>query len=499
MPRKPYQAASVAEPFRLALAPDIDDRDGLLLKGGRLVNCYAEKNPLTNGYDIRRRPCIGNINYAPTLVGGVKGQGIFQWVSQGFTGMVYVFGTNSASDVYVGAAYVGTITGTLSYFRFTPVRASVPSLVINDGRSAWVLQFVTPNLTLTQITDVDFPLAGFCPGMPYLDGTLYAMDFFGNIYGSAIDDPFTYSALNVIVARSLPGVGVALVRQGNYIIALKSASVEIFYDTGNPPPGSPLSPVPGATKEYGCIDPSTLAGCQGTLVWVTFSQEGVGKVIRMDDLGVQIVSTPGVERWLSLAIMSGPSILTGSVYSFCFQRGGHRFYVLTSEVVNQTLVYDIDEGKWYQWTNWGTSPTAWPWVSSTYSTGGASKLLLQGRVGGIVAECDTDGKFSTDFNSPVYADIYTPNFDGGVDRRKTLAKLRFDVDRRANSTLHIRHNDNDYDPTSWSDYRDVSLDQIRPFLNNEGSFYRRAYHLRHYDPVPFRISAADLQIDIGTL
>jgi hypothetical protein len=94
-------------------------------------------------------------------------------------------------------------------------------------------------------------------------------------------------------------------------------------------------------------------------------------------------------------------------------------------------------------------------------------------------------------------DIYTPNFDAGVDRIKYLSQMRINADQTPGSLLQVRCSDNDYQ--SWDNFRTIDLSRTRPILNDEGSFYRRAYHFRHYANTAFRIRSCDLQMDIGTL
>jgi len=63
--------------------------------------------------------------------------------------------------------------------------------------------------------------------------------------------------------------------------------------------------------------------------------------------------------------------------------------------------------------------------------------------------------------------------------------------------LMIRCSDDDYQ--TWSNWRTVSLTQPRAFLQNCGTFAKRAYHLRHQADTTFRIMALESTFDIGTL
>jgi len=103
----------------------------------------------------------------------------------------------------------------------------------------------------------------------------------------------------------------------------------------------------------------------------------------------------------------------------------------------------------------------------------------------------------TDAGDPIRLDIYTPNYDAGTIRDKTLPALYFDCSQVPNSVLQIRHSDDDYQ--TWSQFRTLDLSQKKPRLINEGTFKRRAYNLRHESPTAFRIKSADYQMDVGSL
>ena len=94
-------------------------------------------------------------------------------------------------------------------------------------------------------------------------------------------------------------------------------------------------------------------------------------------------------------------------------------------------------------------------------------------------------------------DIYTPIFDGGTDRRKTLGAMYFKGDQIAASELEVRVSDDDYQ--NWSAIRTVDLSKKLPMLSNCGTFTKRAWWLRHNKRTKFRIDSVSVQLDLGTL
>jgi hypothetical protein len=277
---------------------------------------------------------------------------------------------------------------------------------------------------------------------------------------------------------------VAMAKQLIYAIAFKQWSVEAFYDAGNAT-GSPLGPVPAAKGPYGCISQDSVREIDGGLFWLSTNKSAATQVCMMRNLTVEVVSSPAIERLLGEADFS-------KIYSFTLKYEGHKWYIFTLVNNDLTLAYDISTGLWAQWTD--TNDHYWPIVDVTFESSTGRTLLL-GETNGKLYHLDSE--YMTDDGALFNADIYTPNFDGGVDRRKTLNIMRILGDQVTGSTLKIRVSDDDY--TTWSNFRTVDLSQRRPFLPNCGTFYRRALHLRHRCNTRFRLRALDLQLDIGTL
>jgi hypothetical protein len=306
---------------------------------------------------------------------------------------------------------------------------------------------------------------------------------YGGIGG--FDDPRLWDPLNIIVARIEPDRGVALRKHLTYVMAFKQWTVEAFYDAGNPT-GSPLRPVQGAQCVYGCASADSVQAIDGTLLWLTFNRTVSPQVARMDDLRATIISTPPIERLLDQIDFS-------HIHSWTFKHGGHRFYGLTVINSNYTLVYDLDQMLWYQWTD--AQGNYWPIVDHGYNDN--NKHVLQHETNGKLYLSEGDYEHPNDDGTIVPVDIYTTNFDAGIDRRKQLNIMRFNADQHAGSKLLVRCSDDDYQ--SWTNFRQVSLENKRPILTDCGTFYRRAWHIRHYANTPLRIKSVDLQLDIGTL
>lgn len=465
------QAQTVAIPKRLPLVTAPENRAISPDKDSRMVNCYAEKSQMDGEYWIFKR--AGLLKSSQPSGGAAAGNGMFNWL-----GDIYaVFG----AVLYKNGSSVGSVDGTASY-EFSSCLGAVPKLQLGNGVKAYNYDTATG---LVEITDGDFPIP-FVKGWAYLDGTVYVGTPDAEIHGSDINDPVNWDPLNFLTAQIEPDRGVALAKQLVYVVIFKQWSTEIFYDAANAT-GSPLGPVQGAKVNFGCVAADSVQSIDGILIWVCTNQSASTQVIKMEGLKAEIISTDPVERLLD-------NVDFTTVYSLQFKNIGHRFYIFTSVVSNLTLVYDLDEKLWHQWTD--SNGDYFPFSSVTYDSTTLRHQFQHESDGWIYLANES---YYTDNGDPITADIYTPNFDGGTYRRKQLNVMKFVADQASGSVLQVRHNDSDYGVDQWTNFRSVDLSRKTPMLANEGTFIRRAYNFRHQSATQFRMKAVELQVDIGTL
>jgi hypothetical protein len=183
---------------------------------------------------------------------------------------------------------------------------------------------------------------------------------------------------------------------------------------------------------------------------------------------------------------------TETIFSWQLKTEGHSFYIVTFKTANITLAYDLISGFWSYWSVNGNYV---PIVASAATT--APLHLVQGETDGNIFYIGRE--YTNDNGTIIRADIITPNFDAGSKRRKTLSMLEIVGDQVIGSELKVRFNDNDYDPSKWTNFRTINLANKSPKLPNCGTFVRRATHFRHESNTRMRISAVELQLDMGTL
>lgn len=463
------QAASVDKPPRLPLVVEPSNRDDTTSKDAKLVNCYVESKGQGEGkeYWIYKRAGF----FVNTTVAAALGSGVYNW-----RGDIYaIFG----ATFYKNGVNTGTVDSTGGVYQFTSCLGATPKLVLGNGVKAYTYD---SGAGLVEITDVDF-VKPYVKGWAYLDGTVYYMTADAAIRGSDINNPQSWDALNKLIAQIEPDGGVALAKQLVYVIAMKQWTTEIFYDAANAT-GSPLGRVEGAKINYGCVSADSVQDCDGSLLYLASNRSAAVQVLMIENLKAKIISTKAVERLLNGADYT-------QVFSWQFNDNGHRFYGVTMKNSNFTLVYDIAEDMWAQWTD--PDGNYFPFVAATFNS--TNQHIFQHVGNGKLYTADSG--FLTDDTSLITVDIVTPNFDGGVRRKKYLKVMTVIADQTQGSTLTVRVSDDDY--KTWTNWRTIDLNQKLPRLTDCGSFTRRATHFRHRAATPLRLQAVEMQLDIGTL
>lgn len=449
-----------------------------------------------------------------------------------------------------------TVPGLPFDFLQTDVAAGTLGFLFKSTADAYYFN----GTTVTKISDADYP-ATTVRGVAYLDGTYYVMNPNGEIFGSGINTPTSWTALNKIVAQMEPDAGVCLARLLNYLVAFGAYTTEFFFDAGNPAPGSPLSPYTSGMLNVGCAAAGSVAQTNNQIFFIGVTKQRGRSVYALTGTTPQIISTPTIERIINKDTLE-------TVFSFCVKIAGHNFYVLTLGNSDLTLVCDIATGDWKEWTSL-TAATPVSISSLTYDT---STKLVSATMATAHGRSDGDpvliaGAVQTEYNGLVnvtYIDsthfTYTPlsvptvtpatgtktltgytssafigNFYAGYGNIELIQDIdgniyTFDpevyedndipidvhirtalVDGGANqkkffSKLEVVSDRIDTevlmrytgdDYQSWTNYRAVNLSPKRSVLHRLGQDRRRAFELRHTDNTPLRLEALELTLEVG--
>lgn len=455
-------------------------------QGSQCVNAghvYTATNSATSGAT------------APTCTSGTCSDGAVTWQYAGTAAVITA--TPNAGAIQSG--YVTLISGGSGY-------ATTPPVVITDSSGTGATMTVTLN---------GFPQGGLVPGVAYLDTYTVVGQSNGRLYCSFVNDPSSWNALAYVTSYSEPNALVGISKHLNYVAAFSQWSTNFFYDSGTSTQltssntvsavvTSPLSPVNTYGFEIGCANGQSIAQLEQSIVWVGQSKDTGPAVYMLEGLSPVKVSSAYIERILETSNLT-------AMTSYVFKFNGHTFYVLTLGDLNVTIVYDIGEKTWYNWTYYtmGDSSSG---VSGLYAEQYFRASYYSGSYGqssgsnigtnyffldddnGIIYTID-EANYN-DAGAPIYFRVVTPLIDSGSTKRKFHRSLEI-VGDKVPANMKIRHSDDDYN--TWSSYRSVTLNQERPIIHQLGQSRRRAYEFLCTDNQPLRFESAELNYDIGEM
>jgi len=450
-----------------------------------------------------------------------------------------------------------TIAGLPFDFIQTDQAAGTVGFVFKSTKDA----FYYNGTTVTKITDADYP-ATTVRGIAYLDGTYYVMTPDAKIYGSDLNSPTSWTALNFLVAQMEPDGGVYLGRILNYIVAFGTYTTEFFYDAGNPAPGSPLSPYTSGMLNIGCAVAESVVQTNNQLFFMGVTRQKGRSIYVLTGTAPQIISSPSIDRILNADDLA-------AISAFCIKIAGHNFYVITLGTLGITLACDLITGDWKEWTSLTvagaktisalTYDTATGLASATTSTthgygdgdlvtvAGATQTQYNGTytisyvdtthftytpgsvpsatpaTGTITATGYTSGAFKGKFyagfsNSDIIQDssgnlysVSTSTYqDNSLPIDFHVRTALFDGgsnEKKFYSRVEVIGDQvstnlllrySSDDYQTWSYYRPVNLALKRASIARLGYGRRRAFEVRHTDNTPLRLEALELTFDKGS-
>lgn len=430
-------------------------------------NCYPEMVDKDNLFVIKR-PGLTEVHDFTDAAG----RGIYSW-----EGNLY---SVTGNTIRKGAATVGTINTTTGRVYYASTGGGSPLLVIHDKTDGWT---VNTSGTLTEITDAQFP-TNLVSGIAFLDQYIFLMDSSGKIWNSNVGDVTAWESTDFISAEMRPDAGVAISNYFNYIVGFGEDSIEFFYDAANDT-GSPLSKVPEAVVNVGCAAGDTVVQVDNNLLFVGKDRAGGKAVYKFEGLTPKKVSNKPIERLLNAEVDMSDA------YAYPVRVNGHLFYVLTLPTTAKTVVYDMVDNAWHEWTSYNGA-------TETYFTGMDHATLdgvcyIQDEDNGKVYKMDC-AVYQDDGNT-IKVEGTTDLFDGNTNQNKFMTRLEVIGDiTSSTSALGISWSDDDYN--TFSTVRSVDLSG-RAILTRLGSFQRRAFRYTFDSNLPMRLEALEVDVDLG--
>jgi hypothetical protein len=309
----------------------------------RSVNLYSEPVPEAQGEPMpaAHYPTPGLRRLGTTAIG----TGPIRGIRQCTTGGVYVVSGSNVYSINV-SDWTGTLLGTITPGLRTPVSMADNGLdlVIVDGTaSGW--RITLADNTFAQITDPEGMFSG-ATRVDYLDTFL--------IFNKPATPQFywtgslalTFDTLDFANKQSYSDMLVTLIVAKREIWLLGERTSEVWYDAGPTDIGagsSQFAQVQSVFIDHGIAAKYSVANYDNGIFWLTRDRQGQGFVIHGAGYQTKRISTYAIE-----AEIAGYTRIDDAI-GFCYQLGGHTFYVLTFPHADRTWVHDITTGLWHEW------------------------------------------------------------------------------------------------------------------------------------------------------
>ncbi len=165
----------------------------------------------------------------------------------------------------------------------------------------------------------------------------------------SLNDGLSWAALDFGDAEGEGGNIVSMISDHRQLWLFGNTHSEVYYDSGDA--NFPFSRLEGGFMEQGCGALDALARFDNSLLWLGRNADGAGVVWFANGYNPQRVSNHAIE-----SMIQGFGVIADAS-AYCYQDGGHVFYVLHFPSANgglgATLVYDKSTGLWHErgWWN----------------------------------------------------------------------------------------------------------------------------------------------------
>lgn len=311
--------------MRLPFAVSSYTHRSLPISAQRLINLFPEAQPETAKARLPLLPAPGLRQLQDLGAGPVRGMHVMGGALYVVAGTnVWLLGT-TGSPSFIGSIVNG---GSVSL----DSNGEKLCIVVPETYQAWVVDRAAG--TLTQITDADFPGAR---AVTVIDGYyVFSKPNSNEFFLSAINDPFSFNALDFASAEGAPDNLIAPVRVGRDLWLFGEGSIEVWSNVGAT--DFPFLRVSGGFIARGSAAPFSIATRMGAATWlgndrVVYSASGIQP---------QRISTHGIEQ-----AIAGYERVDDAV-AWVYESEGHAFYVLSFPNAGDTWVFDFATGLWHE-------------------------------------------------------------------------------------------------------------------------------------------------------
>lgn len=305
------------------------------------------------------------------------------------------------------------------------------------------------------------------PTPTFLDGYIILPQR-SDVYNCIVDEPTKWDSGQYLTAEMFPDAVVALARQNNQIVVLGENSVEFFYDAANVN-GSPLARNDSTTIQFGCAAPYAIYQNEKFCIVVGQSESGGRAVWQIEGFQPKRVSDEFIDRILD------DEVDMTDCRGYGLRTMGHLFFVLNLPTSGRTLVYDVDEKLWHEWSsNSAGSHAVFAYDHMCDNHSGSAYLLHNSD--GTLSKLDTTA--FTDNGTAILVDLTTNRYDMDTIKRKFMSNFRIVGDRYSTgNSVDVKWTDDDYQ--TWSGTKTISLTDDFPNFARGGAFRRRAFNIKN--------------------
>ena len=315
---------------RLPLLGGAYQARSIIANAQRCVNLYPEKNqadapvPLTHYQRPGFRNLASGLDVAPV-------RGLYR-ASNG-NGYCVI-----GQKVYsISAAWVLTQIGTLT------VDGTNPVSFIDNGLNIWLVdgsQFGYQIVMATNVFSTTVDATGIFTGadrVDYID-TFMLWNVPGtNQFGSTLSNVIEFDATYIASKTDYPDPLQTLIVNRHEILLIGQLKTELWYDSGGA--NFPFAELPGAYFEHGTCAKYSVASQDISTYFLGQDLQGQGIVFRIRGYECQRVSTHAIETAIQGYVSAG--MVISDAIGYCYQQGGHVFYVLTFPTADATWVLEL--------------------------------------------------------------------------------------------------------------------------------------------------------------
>lgn len=369
----------------------------LIVSAQRCLNLYPELVPQQQGEQVQvvdyPTPGLRALSTPPT---SGAGRCLYMATSGDLYGVV------GNSVYYITPSWVFTLLGTIAVGA-NPVsmQDNGTDLLIADGTSnSYQIHLATKAFSSAPITDYN--------GADRLDTVdTYIL---GNVpdtrtFFSSDSNALTFDPLWIANKSGYPDDLVCVVVVNREIWLMGAQTCELWIDAGNA--DFPFQIMPGPFIQHGVGAKYSVAKQGQEIFWL--SQDAYGNNICMLGKGYDAgrISTHAIEAaW-------GKYSTTSDAVGFCYQQGGHQFYMLSFPTADKTWCYDVQSSLWHE--------RAWSDTNGVEHRHRAGCAAFAYNVN-VVADWETGALYALD--QEVFDDVGAP-----IVRRRCFPHMTDDGDR----------------------------------------------------------------------